>query len=317
MSEESIGWYAHIAEAIEELRSRLKYMKRIGKKPSDFGLYVRAHPDALTVTAINKMRYAENLEFRVSYDGKLVETHIVSASPATNTRNLNHVLQLYMKLTGSAEVAGVPETRLVSDVRSEIVADFAAEFEYHPSRYEMAESVPSFITAIANEFPVWDVAFLSKAETQHENGLPLAPYLRSVGVDAEGNPRRAPGDEPGWHIGSKQRVSGNSMFSVELSEDALKRATESAVSDGRKQPIFRDYTNARGKPLLIVLLVRLSHNGRDLEGAGNIPVIGVSFPNSRSGVATSVPYTVNQVYLKNLRTERETILEDDEYVNEF
>lgn len=317
MSEESIGWYAHIAEAIEELRARLKHMQRIGKKPSDFGLFVRAHPDALIVTALNKMRYTENLDLRVSYDGRLVETHIVSASSEKNGRNRETVRQLYRQLVNSDRMQATPGTRLVRDVRSDIVADFVAALEYHPSMYEMAESVPAFITAMANEFPAWDVAFLSKADIQTVIEEPLRPYDRSVGIDGEGKPRRPPGDEAGWYIGNKQRVSGNSMFAEGLSKDELDSARKRAESEGPRQPIFRDYTNARGKPLLIILLVHLKHDGADLTGAGNIPVIGVSFPNSRSEVATSVAYTVNQVFLQNLKRERATILEDDEYATEL
>ncbi len=317
MSEESIGWYAHIAEAIEELRARLRQMKRIGKKPSDFGLYVRAHPDALIVTALNKMRYAENLDLRVSYDGRLVETHIVSASSGKNSRNLEKVRQLYQRLEHPNGMPDIRETRLVRDVRSDIVADFVAAFEYHPSMYEMAESVPAFVAAMADEFPDWDVAFLSKSDAQPGNGLPLSPFDRSVGTDGDVKPRRPPGDEAGWYIGNKQRVSGNSMFAEGLSKGELDSAREHAALDERRQPIFRDYTNARGKPLLIVLLVHLKHGITDLVGAENIPVIGVSFPNSRSGITRSVAYTVNQVYLQNLKKERVTILEDDEYDTEL
>ena len=80
MSDVSYGWYWHIGEAAEELRMQVKRMRREGKKPSDFGLYVKAHPDTLIVTAQNKMHYAANRAFRVSYDGKLMETHILPDS---------------------------------------------------------------------------------------------------------------------------------------------------------------------------------------------------------------------------------------------
>jgi hypothetical protein len=45
-----------ITSATAELRQELRKMRDQGRKPIDFGLKVRAHPDALMVTAQNKMR---------------------------------------------------------------------------------------------------------------------------------------------------------------------------------------------------------------------------------------------------------------------
>src|SRR5205085_4449342 len=54
----AVDWYGHISDATDELRADLKDMYRLGRTPKDFGLKVRAHPDALLVTARNKMRTA-------------------------------------------------------------------------------------------------------------------------------------------------------------------------------------------------------------------------------------------------------------------
>ena len=55
MPEEAQGWYEHVAESIEELRSELRSMEAANATPEDFGLKVRGHPDTLIVTARNKM----------------------------------------------------------------------------------------------------------------------------------------------------------------------------------------------------------------------------------------------------------------------
>ena len=55
MPEEAQGWYQHIAESIEELRNELTRMQSVNATPKEFGLKVRSHPDALMVTARNKM----------------------------------------------------------------------------------------------------------------------------------------------------------------------------------------------------------------------------------------------------------------------
>jgi hypothetical protein len=55
MPEDAASWYAHIAEATEELQLELKRMEQVNATPMQFGLAVRSHPSALMVTARNKM----------------------------------------------------------------------------------------------------------------------------------------------------------------------------------------------------------------------------------------------------------------------
>ena len=52
-------------------------MRRQHLSPKDFGLYVRSHPDALIVTALNKMRDAESREYKINLSGKLTETFVL------------------------------------------------------------------------------------------------------------------------------------------------------------------------------------------------------------------------------------------------
>jgi hypothetical protein len=98
LSEASQGWYAHIAEASEDLRQQIKQMKRDGFSPRQFGLYVRAHPDTLLVTALNKMRNAEKKTFKVHFDGTQAETHVLPAAMDIRQRNLGEMKSLYTLL---------------------------------------------------------------------------------------------------------------------------------------------------------------------------------------------------------------------------
>ncbi len=81
LTEEAEGWYTHITRASEELRDELKRMRRLQLTPRDFGLKVRAHPDALIVTARNKMRTAKEIVREVSLSARGLETARLSASP--------------------------------------------------------------------------------------------------------------------------------------------------------------------------------------------------------------------------------------------
>lgn len=58
------------------------------KRPIEFGLKVRSSEDyPLIITARNKMRNAEMMEFRRSLNGQVVETPILSSNPVTQRAN--------------------------------------------------------------------------------------------------------------------------------------------------------------------------------------------------------------------------------------
>jgi Z1 domain len=60
-------WFGHVANAAEELRSRLDHMAMIGSTPEQYGLRIQSH-EILLITAPNKMRHAR--EFQVSFQGE-------------------------------------------------------------------------------------------------------------------------------------------------------------------------------------------------------------------------------------------------------
>ena len=63
--------------------------------------------------------------------------------------------------------------------------------------------------------------------------------------------------------GNKNKFSGNSMFEIGLDNVQIAEARKLAEDAGRKNPIFSDYTNARGKPLLMLHLLNLVDKSKD------------------------------------------------------
>ena len=74
MPPQAIGWYAHIAEATEELHEELRRMQRDRATPLQFGLAVRSHPASLLVTARNKLGSGEK-HVKIGLSNGYVETH--------------------------------------------------------------------------------------------------------------------------------------------------------------------------------------------------------------------------------------------------
>ncbi len=311
MSEASFGWYCHIAEATEELRMQIKRMRREGRKPIDFGLYVRAHPDTLIVTAMNKMYHAESRVLRVSYDGSLRETYIIPESATKTRRNRELFNSFYKDIQNLAEpYKDTTNSSLFRDISWEKIQNFVLEFNFHDDMLDLKENLPRFIKEIADLYPVWDVVFKSLATKQPEAGHIIAAQVRSIGYEPSDNPRK-PTSEPGWYTGNKFRFSGNDMFKIGLDEAQLAEAQKNADESKRKKPIVSDYTNARGKPLLMLHLLNLVDKENELV-IDCAPAISVSFPNSSE--FRTVEYVVGKVWLKQFEQEHfDSPDEEDDY----
>jgi hypothetical protein len=326
LSEESAGWYSHIAEATEELRDRVKEMRRFNKTPKDFGLLVQSHPDALTVTAANKMQFAEQRAIKVSFDGMLRETFVISDQEAIHKKNRETYAAFAKTLSKTFSHLRVrdgsrPECPVWRGVEASSVDEFLARFTFHPHHEGMREMVRSYLQRIRDDFPLWDVAFITLAK---ERGTPvevgpvrMVAQERSAGSDDGGRLLKSDAG-PGYWISSKQRVAGTRDERVGLSEEELARANELATESGRKTGATdRDFRNVkvRGRPLLMLHLIDLYDGPGDIDGGRRLlvengPAIGVSFP--ATGNFKQVDYVMNQVMIAQLKAEAFDVPDEDE-----
>ena len=98
MPEAAQGWYEHIAESIEELRSELRSMEASNATPEDFGLKVRSHPDSLIVTARNKMGSGSSIVVSIGLAFSLIETHTLRRDDENLQTNRNAARRLAGRL---------------------------------------------------------------------------------------------------------------------------------------------------------------------------------------------------------------------------
>jgi hypothetical protein len=103
------------------------------------------------------------------------------------------------------------------------------------------------------------------------------------------------------------------MFEIGLDNDQTAEAKNLAKDAGRKNPIFSDYTNARGKPLLTLHLLNLvDKNKGNTSVISIVPALSVSFPNSDD--VRTVEYIVNPVWLKQFEENQyDSPDEEDDY----
>jgi len=317
LSDESIGWYSHIAESTEELRGSIKEMNRVGASPETFGLMVQSHPDALLVTAANKMRDAQELPLSVSYDGKLVETHVVPDAVAATDHNTDLYQALWSTLSNHhadkrVVSAGLskPYCEVWRNVPVEVISNFLASFTAHPDRKPGIASAIGYLQKTQGDLATGDIAFMSlKGETA--NPLLLGDFRmqvqrRSAGLEKGGKTVRKPLSAGGFYVTNKQRVAGPGDESVGLDAAEIEMARRIAVDDDRKAPIDRHFRNVRvrGRPLLMLHLLEITD---PLDGdktlLERVPALGISFPHT--GLYKTVEYVVNKVMLDQLRADLE------------
>lgn len=312
MPEEAEGWYAHIAEAIEELREELRIMQAANATPEQFGLKVRSHPDTLIVTARNKMGSGEKLRVSIGLGEKFVETATLKRDPASLEANRLTARQFAEKLaqtgrplSNAVRIAG---GWLVQGVAPGLIEDFISAFQNHPGSM-LTESGPvrRYIEDRRNtELASWDVLFTSvktpdaQGLTDISLGIPIYCQRRSAGNRSDCNTLR---------VTNKQRVASRGVEKTGLTSVQIEGVEKTyRESEGKENYPDRIYRKVRERPLLIVHLLAIGNENEDLSTQKPTVAWSISFPRTAME-EMRVEYVVNTTWWKeNYRDE----LDDDE-----
>lgn len=311
MPADGVGWYAHIHEAMEDLQAQLKRMELVKATPEQFGLAVRSHPEALIVTARNKMGTGREFPVRVGLAGKLVETTRVR----TDREQLDRNRKAGEDLAAAIRLRGFePEERSRGTLYKAVPVDLVREF-LRAFRADSADPLTDprlmsdYIDARANsELKEWDILFASaQKDGVKEDYLPdhsMKPFDRSVSDDdlrqgvlaISGTSRRvgSPGDEREG-LGPEELKRSEAEFSREFPE----RDVPHPLPD-------RFFRIARTRALLILRFVTPKPS-ESLQGRlpqGNVLAWTISFPQSQVDGGT-VEYVVNTIRMREMFGEEE------------
>lgn len=312
MPEEAEGWYAHIAESIEELRDELRRMEAANATPEQFGLKVRSHPDTLIVTARNKMGSSERLVVSIGLANRFVETAVLKRDPASLNSNREAALRFAEKL----QVVGFPLTKaekipggyLLQAAPVNLITEFIGEFQNHPGSM-LTDTGPlrRYIEDRAEtELARWDVLFAGLKECDE---LGLTDLSLDVMINCQ---RRSPGnrsDKNTLHITNKQRVASRGTEKAGLTAEQIKLAEwqyreekqAASADDDKEKPINypdRIYRAVAGRrPLLIVHLLAIGKKNDDLSHEQPVLAWSLSFPSTQME-EKKVEYVVNTTWLR-------------------
>ena len=307
MPEEAEGWYAHIANSIEELRDELRRMEAVSATPKEFGLRVRSHPDRLLVTARNKMGSSRPIRISVGLANEFIETAILWRNSENLETNRRAAITLGKKirnagLLNSANAEDAASGKLVHQVPADLIMEFLLTFQNHPSAYLTdTEPVRGYIEdRISSELSEWDVLFPGLAERSEKS---LVSDILGFRIICQ---RRSPGKRSTKDllmITNKQRVASRGIEKIGLTQDEISEAEEryrnetTSLHSGRHLNFpDRIYRRLRKKPLLAVHLLAIGQEGEDLSGSSPIVAWSISFPQT-SVEESNATYLVNPTWL--------------------
>ena len=300
MTEEAIDWYAHISDAIDELRDEFNRMERAGARPVDFGLKVRAHPESLIVTARNKMRSGQKVNHSVSLAGELIETTRLRTDAIAANREVLSAL-----LTALTDLSKPDHTKefgyLWKDIAvAPLVRNFVGRFQNHDdvALLTQANPVNDYIKMReSDELARWDICLFSPTSNESATASfgdykPAAQARSSLwkrspaGVDYIAVSGKA------LRVGGRGQVrAGMSVEEVNAAENSWSKSTD--ISD-------KHYIQHRTRPLLMLHVLDVWDKEKDKEKVNppSEPAVvawGMAFPKSDYEI-TEVTYVVNTTW---------------------
>lgn len=305
MTPDAISWYAHICEATEELRDEFRRMERAGKRPEDFGLRVRSHPDSLIVTARNKMRTGRTVSHRVSLGGRLIETTAVRADSRSIGVNKEALDTIVEKLdSGIAKYQESSFGHLWRRVPASLIKDFIRAYRNHDDACmkTQAEPVSTYIQAREeSELGYWDVCLYSPNEGEGREDLVGNRRVRHQFRSAE---LKSPSDGAAYLAisGGASRVASRGAERAGMTDDEVrdaKAAFEARLGGQKKSISDKDYRQFRRYPLLMLHLLTVEYTKpRTAEKVSERAIAwGASFPGT-TVEDTEVEYVVNTRWWK-------------------
>jgi hypothetical protein len=314
MPSEAVDWYAHIADASEELHRELKKMEKAKATPADFGLAVRSHPASLLVTARNKMGSGQK-HIEIGLSNAWVETAKISAKPGDIEANRQAAENLMQEIANqypdSESAEKVTGGYLLKDVPVAAIENFLLRWQNHEQAFlTQPGPVLSYVRdRMDDELKDWDV-LVTSVSTKPANddlaGWKVAPQERSVGYKDLRDYVLSMSDKRA-RIASRgvEKTGVDSTKAANAERDYL--ADPSVEKKNGKRPSFPDriYRQVRDKPLFVLHVVKIKRpEERDLpylERLPEEPVIGwsISLPPSKKP-SQRVEYIINTTKFREI-----------------
>lgn len=321
MTEEAKGWYMHIAETIEELRSEIRYMEKLGATPRDFGLKVRTHTGSLMITARQKAGTGQIFLWSADLDVQTVETWILHKEEKIRQSNY------FATKTFAEEILKINEGRQItikgkerggiffSEIPVEYIRRYLVNYKNNPicTLTEIKPILEYIDKRATSELSSWDVYF---AGLKSQDDKSLVDYGMGFKIICQRRTPKGDTESPtDLFVGYNWRVSSRGIEKVGLTDDEIEDAEEKHLMIEGTVKNFPDkiYRERRLRPLLVVHLLAIGGNEADLSEAKPHAAWGISFPRSNI-LSTPIEYRVNTTWLQQRLFN--DVVDDEEFEDE-
>lgn len=333
MSSRSADWYEYISNASDELRREVKRMRDLDLSPEQFGFGVRSDINALLVTAVNKMRYTEDIPMVISLNGDVIETTYLHMTPEKTCDNFDAVSRWLSDLINDGySFVDTKEMALknpqILDVPKERVLDL---LEVYNSHYLNLKFRTSDIIGLLKEYndgtvDNWDVQIANgSGKSILFCGQSIKPTVRSFAIKKNSKALQMSG--AGAHLGSANLSKGGltkkRADEIETSAKALRSELEQDKAFSQEE-YFNSGQNR--KPLLTIFVVQLKAESKQKDGSyvndpekeqlistlNHYPIgLSIGIPNIDGRAKKTYKYTINLVKWRELLD-----IEDDDFDEE-
>jgi hypothetical protein len=289
LTDKTASWYSYISDSTEELRREIRDMSRAKLTPLEFGLRVRSHPDALIVTARNKMRSGKSIPVKISLAGRLAETSVVFPSKETNKTNYSILESAVEQINKVCDVNKAREGYYWEGVPVDIIIRTIQGFLNHPMSFRTyPEPLSTYLKYLSTS--TCDVLLRSIDNAKQQ--IDFASF--TVGL-----PERQVAEFDDKMIEfNKRRVASRGDECAGIPEQALIDIATNYNGKTIPDKEYRKYRMIHNLPPLFMIQIVEVHN-MDKSKTAIVPCYGLSLPGDPGNSRTpgiSVEYIVNTVW---------------------
>lgn len=299
LREESINWYSHIAQVLEDLREEFKVLEYHKLTPRDYGLKVQTHPEKLLITAINKMYNADDFVLSTSYSTSLFEVKALDTDKLSIQHNQNVLSQLFDKLEYPQEIE---EGFLWKNVDVSFVLDFVKKYKVFISENNEIDSLLEYIQIGSNkELEKWDIYFPSGGNSNKTDIFKYKVKMQKRTLNSSFEKYVSFKDGGGRIVRFFDEKIGLNQKQL---DDAERIREEKNIKQSGEP-----YRQVRNNPLLVVKVLDIATKTDNI--CDNVVAYGISFPKSSEN--RFVKFKVNKIWKEyNLNKKEENDEERDD-----
>lgn len=335
---EVMDWFLFTADALAEIRRDVSVMRQAHLTPREFGLKIQKHPEALKVTAANKMRHADKATVDLSFDRQSVETTTAAIDQASTSSNRSALRDLLSACEGEVGDAGLPASRQLVGAASHVaysrigrlaVEDFFGSFvpgsgdANFARNSEGASFVSEYVRSMDPDLgEYWDVAVMSGQGSTVE----VHPEIKKISATRRNKASKVDASRPYIEFAQRRLASGDNLYDiarnldngsvVRWNERLAARSSTQSVRSGLATGVNvklgeSDVCAVIDRPILMIYIIESNPPSTDLrpdrayiEAEDSVIGLKLTFPALRKSDGSvregnkKTQYIVNRVWMQ-------------------